>query len=222
MDDQIQFLVSPGGLRPIFPLIGIGLISIALLVRRRPDLSFAETACFKWGTLLIVIPLIISTVHVEAVEWIFGIDLTTKQILILSAVGALVALAVSFGHVRTALSRPVLIGLTLLFVLLIVQIDGQPWLKMDVNGVHLPYGLYVVGVFVLALLSIGLGLRAQNPELINIGIYGTAILIVIQYFSWSWLLLDRSLVFIVGGILLIALAIMLEKKRRALIARIAS
>jgi len=222
MDDQLQFLVSPGGLRPLLPLIGLGLIATALLLRRREAWGFAEAACFKWGTLLIVIPLILSTVDVKAVEWIFGIDLTTKQIVILSGVGVLVALAVLFGRARAELVRPVLIGLTLLFVLLIVPVDGKPWLGMEVGGSNLPYGLYVIGVFVLTLLAIGLGVRTQNPPLINTAIYSMAVLIVIQYFSWSFLLLDRSLVFIVGGILLIGMSILLEKKRRALVSRIAS
>lgn len=222
MDDQIQFLISPGGLRPLLPLIGLALIATALLLRRRVEWGFAESACAKWGTLLIALPLIVSTVHVEAVEWIFGIEFTTKQIVILCAVGLLVASAALVGRARADLVRPVLIGLALLFCLLIVPVDGKPWLRLDVGGSHWPYGLYVVGVFWLALLAIGLGVRTQNPPLINTAIYSLAILIVIQYFSWSFLLLDRSLVFIVGGILLIGMSIMLEKKRRALVSRIAA
>jgi hypothetical protein len=141
-------------------LIGLGLIATALLLRRREEWGFAEAACLKWGTLLIVLPLIISTVDVEAVEWIFGIDFTNKQIVILSAVGVLVAFAVLFGRSRAELVRPVLIGLALLFLLLIVPVDGKSWLEMDVGGSHLPYGLYVIRVFVLTLLAIGLGVRA--------------------------------------------------------------
>jgi uncharacterized membrane protein len=222
MDDQIQFLVSPEGLRPMLPLIGLGLTASALLARRREAWGFAEAASVKWGTFLIALPLIVSTVGVEAVGWIFDVAFTTKQIIILSTVGVLIGLAVLFGRFRADLVRPVLVGLGVLFVVLIVPVDGKPWLVMRVGGSHLPYGLYVIGVFVLALLSIGLGVRAQNRALINTGIYSTAILIVIQYFSWSFLLLDRSLVFIVGGILLIAMAMLLEKKRRALVSRIAS
>jgi hypothetical protein len=222
MDDQMQFLISPEGLRPLLPLIGLGLIATALLLRRREAWGFAEAACVKWGTLLIALPLIVSTVHVEAVEWIFGIEFTVKQMVILCGVGVLVALAALFGRTRAELVRPVLIGLTVLFLLLIVPVEGKPWLKMQVNGAHLPYGVYVIGVFALALLAIGLGLRTQNPALINTGIYSVAILIVIQYFSWSSLLLDRSLVFVVGGVMLIGMAILLEKQRRALVSRIAS
>jgi uncharacterized membrane protein len=222
MDDQLQFLVSREGLRPLLPLIGLGLIAGAQLLRRGEEWGFAEAACMKWGTLLIALPLIISTVHVGAVEWIFGIAFTFKQIVILSGVAVLVLSAVVFGQARAALVRPVLIGLAVLFALLIVPVDGRPWLDMTVGGSHLPYGLYVIAVFALALLAIGLGVRTQNSALINTAIYTTAILIVIQYFSWSFLLLDRSLVFIIGGILLIAMSILLEKKRRALVARIAS
>lgn len=222
MDDQMQFLISPGGLRPLLPLLGLGLIAVALLLRRGEAWSFAEAACLKWGALLIALPLIVSTVHVESVEWVFGIEFSTKQILILCAIALLVAAAAVFGRARAELVRPVLIGLAVLFGLLIVPVDGKPWLQTTVNGSHWPYGVYVIGVFALALLAIGLGLRAQNPGLINTGIYSVAVLIVIQYFSWSSLLLDRSLVFIVGGVLLIGMAIMLEKQRRALVSRIAA
>ncbi len=222
MDDQMQFLISPEGLRPLLPLIGLGLIAVALLLRRREMWRFAEAACVTWGVLLIALSLIVSTVHVEAVEWIFGVEFNAKQLVILCAIGVLVVAAVRFGRARVELVRPVLIGLALLFVLLIVPVDGKPWLSMTVQGAHIPYGVYVIGVFALALLAIGLGLRAQNPALINTGIYSVAVLIVIQYFSWSSLLLDRSLVFIVGGVLLIGMAILMEKQRRVLVSRIAS
>lgn len=219
-DDQTEFLFSSGGLRPIFPLLGIGLISIALLVRRRKEWGFAEAACLKWGTLLIAIPLIICTMHVELVEGFFEIDFTPKQIILLAGVVVLLILAVSLGTLRTPLTRPVLIGITGVLFLFMVEVDGVSWLSMEFNGWHLAYGFFVIAVFSLSLLSIFMGLRAQHGGLINLGIYSSAILIVIQYFSWSAKLMDRSIVFIVGGILLIGLSIFMEKKRRILLSRI--
>jgi uncharacterized membrane protein len=44
-----------------------------------------------------------------------------------------------------------------------------------------------------------------------------AVIILIQYFSWSFRLLDRSLAFLMGGVLLIVLALWSEHKRRDLI-----
>jgi len=58
--------------------------------------------------------------------------------------------------------------------------------------------------------------------MINFGVASAAVLIFIQYFSWSFLLLQRSLAFIVGGALLIVTAIFLERQRRSLIARIST
>jgi len=47
-------------------------------------------------------------------------------------------------------------------------------------------------------------------------------LIIIQYFARSFELLDRSIAFILGGIVLIALSVFVEKQRRRIMAQIAS
>lgn len=221
-DDQMEFLIDSRGLRPILPVIGVGLVSLSLLLARRDDLQFARDACFKWGTLLATVPLVLATAHVELGEWLFTIDLTNKQILILVAVVAVLVSALVLGSFHSRLGRPVLSGTAILSVLLIVPIAGKPWLAHKLAGVHLLYGVYVITIFFLALLCIWLGIRARNSRLINTGVYSVAALIVIQYFSWSFQLLDRSLAFIFGGVLLIGLSIFIEKKRRTLISRITS
>lgn len=217
-DDQVQFLMSSGGLRPILPIIGIGLVCLSVLLARTDRLGFAGGPCFQWGTPLIALPFIIGTTHIEVMEWLFGIDLSVKQILVLVAAGVVLGLSLAAGAFQSRLGRPVLSGTAVLSVLLIVPVAGQPWLTRH----GLLYALYVIAIFALALLSVWIGIRARDSRLINVGMFSAAVLILIQYFSWSFKLLDRSLVFIFGGILLIGLSIFLEKKRRALVSEIAS
>jgi uncharacterized membrane protein len=75
-------------------------------------------------------------------------------------------------------------------------------------------------LFATAVATAAFGARLNSRMMINFGVASAAILIFIQYFSWSFVLLERSLAFIVGGILLIVTAIFLERQRRSLIARI--
>ena len=81
---------------------------------------------------------------------------------------------------------------------------------------------FVLLVFLLALWLTWAGVEAERPALVNIGVASAAVVVMIQYFSWSLRLLDRSLAFIIGGLVLIALAVWIEKQRRRLLARIGS
>lgn len=216
MDDQIQFLLSPGGLRPVLPTLGVGLVALSLLVAAREDLSFARRACFRWGCSLVAATLVASTIHFEVAAWLFEIDYTLKQLLVAVATLVLVAGAWKYGRVGSELSRPVLAGGATFSLLLLVPVAGEAWPRFEAGGVHVLFGLYVLTVFAAALGAILLGIRTRSRRLINTGMFSAACLIVIQYFNWSFLLLDRSLVFIFGGVMLIGLAVLLENKRRAL------
>ncbi|MGB5295899.1 MAG: DUF2157 domain-containing protein [Thermoanaerobaculia bacterium] len=90
---QMEFLFSAGGLRPLLPLIGVGLISLSLLSARSKNWAFVQESCFRWGLLLIAVPVVISTAGDSMAEWFYGIDGTVKQITILAAVALLLAAA---------------------------------------------------------------------------------------------------------------------------------
>ena len=77
--------------------------------------------------------------------------------------------------------------------------------------------LYPVAIFVASLATVWLGVQAQQSGLINIGMGSAAVVVLFQYFSWSFRLLDRALAFVLGGVLLIALALWIERKQRHLI-----
>jgi len=213
-DDQMEFLVSSGGLGPILPLIGVGLVSLSLLAGRSAQWRFASAACFGWGLALATVPLLISTAHVEAARAIFSIDVTVKQRLVLGAVAAVLGAALAWGRFDAREGRPLLAGAAVFFALLLVQTGDRPWMA----GETATFMVYVALVFALALTAVWVGARAQNARLINTGLASSGVLIVIQYFGWSIQLLDRSLVFVGGGLLLLGLSVMLERKRRVLLA----
>jgi uncharacterized membrane protein len=214
LDDQMEFLVSSGGLRPILPLLGVGLVSLSLLAGRTAGWRFASTPCFAWGLALATVPLVVSTAHVEAARAIFSIDLTMKQGFVIAVVVAVLGAALAWGRFDSREGRPLLAGATVLFALVLVQTSDRPWMAGDTAT----FMAYVAMVFALALTAVWVGARAQHTRLINVGLASSGLLIVIQYFGWSIALLDRSLVFVGGGLLLLGLSVALERKRRALLA----
>ncbi|MBI1208332.1 MAG: DUF2157 domain-containing protein [Azospirillum sp.] len=81
-----------------------------------------------------------------------------------------------------------------------------------------PAGLGLIGFEVMAiagwLLAITLAERDDDRFLLRLGFTGFAATLLIVYFSWFWSLLDRSLFFIGGGALVVALGWALERRRR--------
>ena len=219
-DDQMEFLWADGGLRPVLPLLGLALVAISTLVARREDLSFVRLPAFRWGTFLIAATLVITTIQGELAAAFFKADFGPKQLFVLVATTVLVAAAYFIGEFDSPRSRPTMAAILGGLVVMIIPVGGEPWLALQFDGVHLLFGLYVLVVFALALLTIWLGITASNARLVNVGMASTVLLIVIQYFGWSVTLMDRSVAFIVGGMVLIGLSTFVEKKRRQIMAQI--
>lgn len=73
------------------------------------------------------------------------------------------------------------------------------------------FNLLLAGFILLLLYT---GYQREDMKLVNMGMFWLAVFIVVKYFDWFWDLLDRSLFFIVGGLILVLGGIVLEKKRR--------
>ena len=71
----------------------------------------------------------------------------------------------------------------------------------------------------IILLIFYIGYRDEDMNLINSAMFWSFVFIAAKYFDWVWKLLPKSMFFIIGGVLLIALAFVLESKRRQLNAR---
>jgi len=73
------------------------------------------------------------------------------------------------------------------------------------------YNLLFAG---LTLFLIYIGYQRSNIKIVNIGIFWLSVFILAKYFDFLWDLMDRSLFFIVGGLILILGGIAMERKRR--------
>jgi uncharacterized membrane protein len=77
------------------------------------------------------------------------------------------------------------------------------------------FNLALAGVL-LTILTIGY--QREDARLVDIGIRALSVLILIRYCDWFWHLLPRSAFFLIGGLLLLVGGVVLERKRRELIA----
>ncbi len=91
---------------------------------------------------------------------------------------------------------------------------GTYWLMSALHVLH------ILLVVVLLLTIVWEGTLLRKSSMINLGIAALGIVIIIQYFSWAFELLDRSFAFLLGGILILVLSALLERKRRALVASV--
>lgn len=217
-DDQFEFLWSKNGLRPLVAVLGLGFVALGTLARQTPW-RFAGGVWLSWGGWLVVIPLALSTADPWLFKFLFDTGFAPVQVGILVGTGILVCAALGFGRC-TPQSRLLLAGLTGLAFLLVIPGEAHsPWLALHLKQWPI-HALYIILVFGLGLLTVWAGLKASDSRLVNVGIAGAAVVVLCQYFSWSFRLLDRSAAFIVGGLVLIGLSILIERKRRQLLMEI--
>lgn len=75
---------------------------------------------------------------------------------------------------------------------------------------------------VFALCSIFLGVELKKPPIFTLGIVIFTLFIITRYIDLTWALKEKSLFFIVGGIVILSLGTLLEKQRRKIIERMKS
>ena len=103
-----------------------------------------------------------------------------------------------------------LIGMVLLQV---IAMHLGPW---GPQGVSLGFNLLLIGEL-LVFLYLGYALREEG--IFRLALYGFGFEILARYFDTFWKILPRSLFFLVGGVLLIAGGMYMERQRQALTAR---
>ncbi len=74
-------------------------------------------------------------------------------------------------------------------------------------------------LFLFALINMFMGIEIQRPALFNTGVVIFVVLIVTRFVDIGWKFKEKSLFFIIGGILLMGLGIFFENKRRKIIER---
>ena len=219
---QMEFLGSSDNLLPLLSLFGMGLVSGSLLIRKKPQCAFLHEALMSWGTVLVTVPLIVSTIDSDIPGEMYDMGGTLKQWILITVAIALTVLATVKGDIKRSETRGYLLVFLALLGAMLLQKDGHSIVGSVLDSNAMLYFLYILVVFAIALWSVWMGVLCQNIRLVNYGIAAAAIIIVIQYFSWSFLLLDKSLAFIIGGILLIVMTTFIERKRRSLVSSFVS
>ncbi len=114
---------------------------------------------------------------------------------------------------RTEFHEALYLGLLLVFTPLVV-------LFSKINFWLIPITFNII-LFLLIVGSVYLGYAKREKTLVNLGMIAFGVAIFSRYIEYLWDVLNGYLFFIIGGVLLIVLAIILEKNRRKIIDRFA-
>lgn len=220
IERQMEFLFSDGGLRPLLPVFGLGMIAGAALLRKKHAWQFMDAGLMFIGTLLFTVLLIATTAHSDVAVEFFTADFSRYQMIVLALILVVIAGAIGFASFRSERSRLLLLCLTAGVASLLIPYGDASWTTVFAENGFVHF-VYVLLLFFLSLGAVSWGLRERDERFVNVGMLATAAIIFLQYFSWSFELLDRSIAFILGGLLLIVLATVLEKKRRSILKQIA-
>ncbi len=218
----------------LLPAISLGLIALSVLQNKYEFFAFGRKTLFNWGIFLMVFLLVLTTVdRTVFFNFLqFRADPLTVIVAVVSLV--LVAAALWFAAFETPQGRWGIVALALYAAFLFIiatlptwmgfpmsQFDGY-YYEAAMNGMIFTglFTLHTVLVFIFLLVIIWEGTQLRVPAVINIGMLGMAAAIIIQYFSWASKMLDRSMAFIVGGVVILALSAVLEKQRRKLLTSI--
>lgn len=93
---------------------------------------------------------------------------------------------------------------------------GTQWWEAQGSPVHYAASL---ALFCLTLLQIQGGVHMRSTSMVNLGIAALALQVVTVYIQLMGTMLQTGLVFVVSGLLLIFLTVVLERRRRSLLAR---
>lgn len=225
--DQGAFLVDAGGIRPLIPLIGLALLGSSMLVGET-EFRFLEAPARTAGVIMIATPLVVSTFHPAAFGFIFQIDVRPFHGFVVVIAAAV--LVVAWRRTPHPLLRATIGATAILLLLLLPQfeiaddrgwdggdLDTTSWLYGPLDGSAIAFWLWGGFVFGLALAATALGQRYELRGIVNTGFLAMATLILAAYVGRVAGALPTSLAVLVGGALVVAVAIVLERKRRDMI-----
>lgn len=223
--DQWAFLWEGEGIRPLAALVGVGFIAGSVL-GAETDFEFLLRPARAIGALLIAVPLTVSTFHSEAFAAVFQMDFRIFHAAVI--VGALGVITLGWLRRPNPIVGYALVTIGALLAVLLPQTaasendslynsDNLPWLAQTFKDSALLYGLYTAVIFGLAIATIIVGQRYKLPALVNAGIATVAVLTISIYIGRLAGTLATSLAVLLGGVLLVGGAILLERKRRDLV-----
>jgi uncharacterized membrane protein len=228
--DQGAFLWEEGGIRPLLPLIGLALAAGSMLVTGT-DVDFLRQPSRAIGVLLIAVPLTVSTFHPFLFAGVWQMDARVFHLVLAIACVAVTALA--WWRAPSQLLVWALPTLGVLLAVLLIQaepdsntphgvdeFDSTSWLAEPIARSELALGVYTAVIFGLALGTVVAGQRFRVAALVNVGLSVIAVLAIAVYAGRIAGTLPTSIAVLLGGVLLVVGAVLLERKRRDLIAEV--
>ena len=217
---------ASGSLLAFFALamvVGVCLVALGSAKGRIPATEWAAKPLQWAGTLILLAALYAFTFRFffsealgrdVALRWQFHLAFHLS-----AGIGLATLLGVWLSDVRAKRQSW---SVTLAFVGLAALVVGAYWALFTPVRSEASYALLFNAAMAVAILGLVLvGYLDGKAAAVNLGI-GLAVLdIVTRYFDLAWRLLDRSVVFIAGGLLLLALGFALERLRRCVLATMA-
>ncbi len=227
---ELDFLFDDrGSIFPICGVIGAALTGVSLLHRRVPAMRFGTQTLFHWGLFSVLLLLVISTIDKTVFFHFFQFPTDPVSLTVLGISAVTIIVSLIWGSFETGQGRGGLIALALYLAFLWVIASLPAWMGFPLQSIEQYYGDAGPGIFtalfivhlglvvVFELTVIWFGTLLHRPATINMGMAAIAFTIIIQYFSWAFGMLPRSMAFIVGGLLILALGFALESQRRRLL-----
>lgn len=225
---QLEFIFQEeSGIFVLLPIFGVLSLSLSALCARRPSTQFCAPTFLSWALFLVIVPVVISTVDSSILYAMLTLRLDAVSVTLCVATALCLAIAITHGSYATKQGRTGLVALATYVTFILALAHTPDWLEYPVELFRyseetsfLLSGLHIVHVllsFVLVLSVMWFGTLLRRPAIVNLGMLGIALLIMIQYFSLTYSLQNRSFFFMGGGLLLIALSTVLERKRQQIL-----
>jgi uncharacterized membrane protein len=230
--DQGAFLWEAGGIRPLLLLLGLALMSLSAIVAPT-EFSFLVHPSRAVGALMIAVPVVVSTFHPTVFAAVWEMDVRWFHLFVCGLCLAVIGASWWRSPNRLiAWALPILGGLSAVLLIQrdvstdtpgsIDDFDSTSWLATPLASSEWSMGLYTAVIFVLALGVVVAGQRLRVAALVNAGLAVVAVLAMSLYIGRLAGTLPTSIAVLLGGVLLVAGAVFLERKRRDLLAEVAS
>jgi uncharacterized membrane protein len=231
---EFEALFDDTGLLVLYPILGVGLLSLGILHRLHSWLKFSERTLMHWGLFLLTLVMVVSTTERSVFFGFFQLRTDWFALSVLAASLLALIAALVWGKFETPQGRYGLLALALYLVFTFALARVPLWMGYpaftnlvygapawvyapDVSSLIALFVVHIVMVFIFLLVVIWEGTLLKSPQFVNIGMLGLAFGVFIQYFSWAFEQLDRSVAFILGGVLILGLSTVLERQRRRIL-----
>lgn len=93
------------------------------------------------------------------------------------------------------------------------------WLILVLPNVFEPLVIVLANLSIIAMIAFGFnyGYKFESDRIISITNFMLTIYLIVNYCRWGWSFIDKTLFFILGGSLLLALGLYLEKRKKGIV-----